>query len=202
MSAPLKWQWHTDGTTHLPRSLDQLRGLAEVSAQGCGFNPGPDSHSRPAPKKKWYLFPPDLALTIRDGSNPEGKFHTLQDVVISGTFNHNSRSFSGEQSILFLSLFSNSTCCSTNGVCQHDTDPWSTFNSHWVMELLLLSQINTAFGACLQSLGGLAWVKRSLQTRVKIDLVHKTASRQRAVSKLPLAFIGLPFSCCRGTCRC
>ena len=50
-----------------------------------------------------------------------------------------------------------------------------------------------ACGACLCSLRRVTGVKRSPQTRVKIDLVHKTVSRQRAVSKLPLAFIGLPF---------
>lgn len=41
-------------------------------------------------------------------------------------------------------------------------------------------------------------VKRSLKTRVKIDLVHKTVSRQRAVSKLLPAFNSLLFTCCGG----
>lgn len=48
-------------------------------------------------------------------------------------------------------------------------------------------------GACLRSLKGVTGVKRSVQTKVKIDLVHKTARRQKAVGKLPPAFIGLPF---------
>lgn len=95
-----------------------------------------------------------------------------------------------------------------NSTSRQDTKlKWSSFHFHKVVKLFLCQKKKkkkekAEHGACLHSLGGTAWVKRSLQSRVKIDLVHKTASRQRGVSKLPLAFIGLPFSCCGGTCRC
>lgn len=46
------------------------------------------------------------------------------------------------------------------------------------------------------------WVKRSVQTWVKIYLVHRAASRQSTLSKLWPGFIGLLFSVSSGSCRC